>query len=164
MRVILSAAGRAALREFAIAFFPLAGGVWVAPNLDAAGATVAAASIAGVIAAARGLRVFVPQLSSGIAKALKVPLAYAEVVITAGTTLGLGFLVLVEGVAGAPNLTAAKAAGLAGLLAIGTGLYRVVQAWLTPGEPGGGGISTPPQPVPSEALPEPMPATPTPEP
>lgn len=159
MRILLSAAGRAATRDFLIAWFLFASGLFAAPNLSSAKATVIAATLAGLVAAARGLRVFVPQLSQAIAKALHVPLAYAEVVITGITTLLIGFLALVEGVAGAPNLTAAKAAAIAGLLAIGTALFRVVQAWLTPGEPssGAGGISTPPQPVPPEALPTPLP-------
>lgn len=153
MRVILSAAGRAAFRDAAVAFLMLSTGIWAAPNLDQAYALAGAASIAALVAAARALRVFVPQISEGIAKSLGISQAYAEAVVTGITTLALGFLALVEGVLSAPDLDAARAAGLAGLLAIGTALTRVVQAWFTPGEPGGAGIQVPPQPVASASLP-----------
>jgi hypothetical protein len=82
---------------------------------------------------------------------------YAEVLLTAITTVLVGFLALSEGVLSAPDLEAGKAAALAGILAIGTALVRVIQAFLTPGEPGGGGISVPAQPVPPEALPPTIP-------
>lgn len=156
MRVILSAAGRAALRDFLIAFLALATGILSAPNYRQAAALAGAASIAGIVAAVRAVRVFVPQLSTALANAINAPVAYAEVILTAVTTLIVGFLALVEGVFSAPDLEAGKAALTAGLLAIGTALIRVLQAFLTPGEPGGGGISTPPQPVPPAALAAPM--------
>ena len=157
MRVILSAMGRAAVRDFLIAFLALASGIWVAPNVNQAAALAGAASIAGLVAVVRGIRVFVPQLAQGIAALLHVPVAYAEVVLTAITTVLVGFLALAEGVLSAPDLDGGKAAALAGLLAIGTALTRVVQAFFTPGEPGGGGFDVPAQPVPAEALPTPMP-------
>lgn len=155
MRVILSAAGRAAGRDALVAFVMLAAGIWTAPNLDQAYALAGAASIAALVAAVRAVRVFVPQISEGIAHALGVPTAYAEVVVTGLTTLGVGFVALAEGVLSAPDLHAARAAGLAGLLAIGTALTRLVQAWLTPGEPGPIGIETPRQPVSAASLPTP---------
>jgi uncharacterized membrane protein YhaH (DUF805 family) len=157
MRVILSAMGRAALRDFLIAFLALATGILAAPNVNQAAALAGAASIAGLVAAVRGVRVFVPQLAQGIAALIHVPVAYAEVLLTAITTVLVGFLALSEGVLSAPDLEAGKAAALAGILAIGTALVRVVQAFLTPGEPGGGGISVPAQPVPPEALPPTIP-------
>ncbi len=157
MRVILSAMGRAAVRDFLIAFLALATGILAAPNIDQAAALAGAASIAGLVAVVRGLRVFVPQLSQALADAVGAPLAYAEVVLTGITTFLIGFLALAEGVLSAPSLGGAKAAAVAGTLAIGTALVRVIQAFLTPGEPGPGGISTPPQPVPAEGLPTPMP-------
>lgn len=157
MRVILSAMGRAAVRDFLIAFLALATGILAAPDIDQAAALAGAASIAGLVAVVRGLRVFVPQLSQALASASGAPLAYAEVVLTGITTFLIGFLALAEGVLSAPSLGGAKAAAVAGMLAIGTALVRVIQAFLTPGEPGPGGISTPPQPVPAEGLPTPMP-------
>jgi hypothetical protein len=160
MRVILSAMGRAAVRDFLIAFLALATGIFAAPNLPQAGALAAAASITALVAVVRGLRVFVPQLSQAIANAVGAPVAYAEVILTGITTFLMGFLALAEGVLSAPDLATGKAAAVAGLLAIGTALVRVVQAFLTPGEPGGGGISVPAQPVPPEALPTPIPAPP----
>jgi len=157
MRVILSAMGRAALRDFLIAFLALATGILAAPNVNQAAALAGAASIAGLVAVVRGVRVFVPQLAQGIAALIHVPVTYAEVLLTAITTVLVGFLALSEGVLSAPDLEAGKAAALAGILAIGTALVRVIQAFLTPGEPGGGGISVPAQPVPPEALPPTIP-------
>lgn len=155
MRTILSAAGRAFLRDFAVAFLALAAGILAAPDLRQAGALAAAASLAALVAGVRAIRVFVPQLASGIARTLKVPTAYAEVLLTGLTTLGVGFLALVEGVLSAPNLDAGKSVAIAGMLGIGTALVRVAQAVLTPGESptADGGISVPAQPVPPAALP-----------
>ena len=155
MRAILSAAGRVFLRDGAIAFLALAAGILAAPNLRQAGALAAAASIAALTAGVRAVRVFVPQIAEGLAKLLNMPTAYAEVLLTGLTTLLMGFIVLVEGVLSAPNLDAGKAAAVAGMLAIGTALVRVVQAWLTPGESPtpGLGVQVPPQPVPQAALP-----------
>jgi len=115
MRVIMSAAGRAFLRDFFVTFAALAAGIWVAPNINQAKATAAAATIAGLVAGVRGLRVFVPQISEGLATLLRVPNAYAEVAITAVTTFLVGFIALSEAVLGAPDLNAAKAAAAAGL-------------------------------------------------
>ena len=155
MRVLLSAAGRAFLRDGLIAFLALATGILAAPNQAQALALAGAASIAALSAGVRALRIFVPQLAEAIAAALHIPVAYAEVIITGLTTLLVGFIALVEGVLSAPDLEASKAAALAGILAIGTALVRVFQAWLTPGEPSpdNGGIRVPPQPVPAAALP-----------
>lgn len=147
MRTILSAAGRAFLRDGAIAFLALATGILSAPNLNQAAALAGAASIAAIIAGVRAIRVFVPGISKGLADTLGVPNAYAEVVLTGITTLLVGFIALAEGVLSAPDIATGKAAALAGILAIGTALVRVVQAVLTPGEPGGAGISVPAQPV-----------------
>jgi hypothetical protein len=160
MRVLLSAAGRAFLRTGAVAFLALATGILAAPNLRQAAALAGAASLAAIVAGVRAIRVFVPSISKQLAASLHVPVAYAEVVITLVTTALFGFIVLVEGVLSAPNLDAARAAGLAALLAVGDALVRVGQAWLTPGEPGGAGISTPEQPVPAAALSTPMPTNP----
>jgi hypothetical protein len=101
------------------------------------------------------VRVFVPGLSEAVAKAVGVPVAYGEVAVTAATTFGIGFLVLVEGVLSAPNLDAAKSLGLAAVLAAGTGLVRLAQAIMTPGESPAPalGIVVPAQPVPPAALP-----------
>jgi hypothetical protein len=155
MRAILSAAGRAFLRDGAIAFFALASGILAAPNYRQAAALAAAASIAALVAGVRAIRVFIPSIAEGLAKLLNVPTAYAEVILPGLTTLLVGFVALAEGVLSAPDLETGKAAAVAGILAIGTALVRVVQAWLTPGEaPGaGGGIKVPPQPVPQAALP-----------
>lgn len=155
MRVILSAAGRAAIRDFLIAFLALATGILAAPNIDQAAALAGAASIAGLVAAVRAVRVFVPQIAQALASTLSVPQAYAEVILTAITTLLVGFIALAEGVLSAPNLDGANAAAVAGVLAIGTALVRVLQAFLTPGEPGPGGITVPAQPVAAESLPTP---------
>lgn len=155
MRAVLSAAGRAFLRDFAISFLTFAAGILAAPNLRQAGALATAASIAALVAGVRAIRVFVPQLAQGIANGLNMPTAYAEVLLTGLTTLLMGFIVLVEGVLSAPNLEAGKSAAIAGILAIGTALVRVLQAWLTPGESPtpGLGVQVPPQPVPQAALP-----------
>lgn len=152
MRVILSAAGRAFLRSALIAFLALAAGILTAPNLDQALALAGAASIAALDAGFRAIRVFVPQLADALARSLG--LAGAEVVLTGIQTLLAGLIALFLGVLSAPDLSGAKAAVMAGTLAIGTALVRVAQAWLTPGEaPGsGGGISVPPQPVAPESL------------
>jgi hypothetical protein len=157
MRAILSAAGRAFLRDAAVAFFALATGIFAAPDYRQAAALAGAASIAALIAGVRAVRVFVPQISEGLAKALHVPVAYAEVVLTGLTTLLVGFVALVEGVLSAPDLEAGKAAAVAGILAIGTALVRVVQTWFTPGETPAPklGIPVPNQPVPAAALPPP---------
>lgn len=152
MRVILSAMGRAFLRDGGIAFLALATGILAAPNLNQAAALSGAASIAALVGGVRAIRVFVPALSQAIANAIGAPVAYAEVILTGITTLLVGFLALVEGVLSAPNLDAGRAIALSGMLAIGTALVRVVQAFLTPGEPGPGGIETPPQPVPPSAI------------
>lgn len=158
MRVILSAAGRAFLRDFAVTFLALATGILAAPNYRQAAALAGAASVAALVAGVRALRVFVPGLSTSIADALHVPVTYSEVVITGLTTLLAGFIALVEGVLSAPDLEAGKAAAVAGTLAIGTAIIRILQAWLTPGEtPAGVGIGTPQQPVPAAALPKPIP-------
>jgi len=156
MRSVLSAAGRAAIRDAAVAFLALATGILNAPNLNQAAALAGAASIAALVAAVRAVRVFVPGLSEAVAAAVRLPATYGEVAITALTTFLIGFLVLAEGVLSAPDLSTAKAAGVAGLLAIGTALVRVVSAFFTPGESPspGAGIPVPPQPVPSAALPE----------
>lgn len=148
------------MRDGLIAFLALASGILAAPNINQAAALAGAASIAALVAGVRALRVFVPGLSKAISDALNVPIAYAEVVLTGVTTLLVGFIALVEGVLSAPDLEASRAVALAGMLAIGTALVRVVQAFLTPGEPGGAGIPTPEQPVPAEALPTPMPVGP----
>jgi len=160
MRVILSAMGRTFVREGIVAFVTFGIGIWAAPNLNAALLLAAAASYAALAAAFRGVRVYIPQLSEGIAKALGVPVAYAEVVITALTTILSGTIVGVTGFLEAPDFETGKAAWIAAMLAVGTGLFRLVQAFFTPGEPGGGGIPTPAQPVPAAALPEPMPVNP----
>ena len=159
MRAILSAAGRAFLRDFAVTFLALATGILAAPNYRQAAALAGAASLAALVAGVRAIRVFVPQISEGLAKLLNVPVAYAEVVITGLTTLIVGFITLVEGVLSAPDLEAGKAAALAGMLAIATALVRLAQAFLTPGESPtpGLGVSVPRQPVPAAALPTPMP-------
>lgn len=155
MRTLLSAAGRAALRDAVIAFLALATGIFAAPDLNQAAALAGAASIAALVAAVRAVRVFVPGISAGVANTLHVPTAYAEVVVTAVTTLGIGFLALVEGVLSAPNMDAAKALALAAILAAGTGLVRLLSAVLTPGETPApaAGINVPAQPVPAAALP-----------
>jgi len=155
MRVILSAAGRAFLRDFVITFLTFAAGILAAPNLRQAGALATAASIAALVAAVRALRVFVPQLAQGIASALHAPTAYAEVLLTGLTTLLMGFIALAEGVLSAPDLKTGKAAAVAGIMAIGTALVRVLQAWLTPGETPvtSTGVQVPAQPVPQAALP-----------
>lgn len=155
MRSILSAAGRAAVRDAAIAFLVLGAGIWAAPNLQQAGALAAAASIGATIAAVRAIRVFVPGLSEGIARALGVPVSWGEIVVTGITTALVGFCDLAIGVLSAPDLESGKAAAVAGLLAIGTALTRLLQAWLTPGEAPvpALGVSVPPQPVPPAALP-----------
>jgi len=157
VRVILSAAGRAFIREFAVTFFVLASGIWTAPNYRQAAALAGAASLASLVAGVRAVRVFVPGLSTAIADLLNVPVTYSEILITAITTFLLGWLTLAEGVLSAPDLDGAKAAATAGLLAIGTALWRIVQAFLPPGEFASGGIATPPQPVPAAALPRPIP-------
>lgn len=156
MRVILSAAGRAFLRTFAVTFLTFVAGILAAPNYREAASLAVAASLAAVVAGVRAIRVFVPQISTGLANAFHAPIAYAEVVITLVTTFLVGFIALVEGVLSAPDLDAGKAAAVAGTVAILDAAVRVVQAWLTPGEPGPGGIPTPPQPVPPAALPTPL--------
>lgn len=155
MRVILSAAGRAFLRDFVIAFLALASGILAAPNYEQAAALAGAASLAALVSGVRAIRVFVPGLSVAIGNAFHLPVAYGEVLVTGITTVLVGFIALAEGVLSAPDLNAGKAIALAGVLGIGTALVRIIQAFFTPGEPGagGGGIQVPPQPVPPAALP-----------
>jgi hypothetical protein len=162
MRVLLSAAGRAFLRDFVVAFFFLGSGILAAPNYRQAAALASAATLGALVGAVRGLRVFVPGISTGLAKALNIPVAYAEVAITGITTVIVGFIALAEGVLSAPDLETGRAAALAGLLGIGTALWRLIQAYFTPGETPAPslGFTPPPQPVPPEALPTPIPAVP----
>ena len=134
MKTILSAAGRAALRDGLIAFLALASGIWVAPNLDQQKALATAAVIAGLIAAVRAVRAFAPGLATALARMLNVPESYAETVITGLTTLIVAFIVLVEGVLSAPDLATGKSVWVAGLLALGTTATRLLQALFTPGE------------------------------
>lgn len=158
MRVILSAMGRAFLRDGIVALLIFGAGIWTAPNLDQRYAIAAAASYAALAAGFRALRVFVPQLSAALASALHVPLAYSEVVLTGLTSVISGFIVGSIGFFEAPDFAEGKAAFIAALIGIGTALSRLIQAFLTPGEPSptASGIPTPPQPVPPEALPTPM--------
>lgn len=156
MRVILSAMGRAFLRDGLVALLVFGAGIWAAPNLDQRYAIAAAASYAALAAGFRAVRVFVPQLSSALASRLHVPLAYSEVVLTGVSTLISGFIAGSVGFFEAPNFAEGKAAFIAAMVAVGTALSRLIQAWLTPGEPGPVGIPTPPQPVPPAALPQPM--------
>lgn len=160
MRVILSAMGRAFLRDGLVALLIFGAGIWAAPNLDQRYAIAVAASYAALAAGFRAVRVFVPQLSEAVARALHVPVAYAEVVITGISTFLSGLIVGLTGFFEAPDFATGKAAFIAAMIGVGAGLSRLIQAWLTPGEPGPVGIPTPPQPVPAEALPEPMPSTP----
>lgn len=155
MRVILSAAGRAFLRAFIVSFLMLVSGFWVAPNLNEAYALAGAASIASVIAGLRAVLVFIPELSQAIAKALGIPIAWAEAAVTALTALLGGLISLLIDVLSAPDMNTARAVGLAGLIGIGAGLTRIAQALFTTGETPmpGSGIGVPPQPVPPEALP-----------
>jgi len=154
VRVILSAAGRAALRDALIAFLALATGILNAPNLSIALGLAGAASIAAITAAIRAIRVFVPEISEALIDRFGIPESYTEVAFTALQTLLGGFLAMWLAVLAAPDLGAAKAAGLAGVLAIGTALVRVAQAFLTPGEDPlpGSGVEVPVQPVPPEAI------------
>lgn len=158
MRVILSAAGRAFLRAFLVSFLMLVSGFWLAPNLSEAYALAGAASIASLIAGLRALLVFVPGISKAIAAAIGVPLAFAEVAVTLLTAFLGGSISLLVDVLSAPDLNTARSVGLAGLIALGAALTRIVQAVFTPGEAPavGGGIAVPPQPVPPAALPEPI--------
>jgi methylmalonyl-CoA mutase cobalamin-binding subunit len=153
MRVILSAAGRAFLRDAAVAFLALATGILTAPNEAQALALAGAASIAAVASGLRAVRVFVPGLSAALAT--RLGLAGSEVVLTVITTFVAGVIAVGLEVLSAPSLDAAKTAGFAATLAIGTGIVRALQAWLTPGEaPGtGGGIVVPSQPVAPASLP-----------
>jgi hypothetical protein len=156
MRVILSAMGRTFLRDGLIALLVFGTGFWAAPDLNQRYAIAAAASYAALAAGFRGIRVYVPQLSEAIAGRLGVPLAYAEVVLTAITTIISGFVAGAVGFFEAPNFGEGKAAFIAAMLAVGTALSRLIQAALTPGEPGPVSIPTPPQPVSPAALAEPM--------
>lgn len=160
MRVILSAMGRAFLRDGLVALLVFGAGIWAAPDLSQRYAIAVAASYAALAAGFRAVRVFVPQLSDAVARKLRIPIAYAEVGITAISTAISGFIAGAIGFFEAPNFDAGKAAFIAAMIGVGTGLSRLIQAWLTPGEPGPVGIPTPPQPVPAEALPEPMPPSP----
>lgn len=159
MRVLLSAAGRAFLREAIVAFVVFAAGIWAAPNVDAAAALAFAGSYAALAAGFRAVRVFLPGISTAVAGALHVPVAYAEVIITGTTTVLSGLLVGAIGFFEAPDFETGKAAFIAAILGIGTALFRLIQAVLTPGETPtpSAGIGTPPQPVPPEALPATLP-------
>jgi hypothetical protein len=156
VRVLLSAAGRAFLRSAAVAFVALIYGVWLAPDMNQALAIAGAASIAALDAGFRAIRVYVPGLSRALAE--RLGLSGAEVVITATQTFLAGLIAVTLDVLSAPDLGGARAAGFAGMLALGTALTRVVQAWLTPGETpvAGVGIPAPPQPVVPAALPTPQ--------
>ena len=125
MRKLLSTAGRAFLRAFIVTFVGLATGILAAPDLNQAYALAGAASIASLDASFGALRQFVPQLKFT---------GWPEVFTTVVQTAVAGFITLAIGTLASPNLGEARAASLAGLLAIGTGLLRVVQAYLTPGE------------------------------
>lgn len=158
MRVILSAAGRAFLRAFLVSFLMLVTGFWLAPNLNEAYALAGAASIASLIAGLRALLVFVPQISKAIAEALGVPIVWAEVIVTLLTAFLGGSISILIDMLSAPDLNTARSIGLAGLIAVGAALTRIVQAVFTPGEaPAAGvGINVPPQSVPRAALPKPL--------
>ena len=153
MRVLLSAAGRAFVRAFAVTFLALAGGIWVAPNLNEAYALAGAASIAAVVAGLRALLVFVPGFSAALAA--KLGYGGAGVVVTVITTFVGGLLAVGIDVLSAPDLGGAKLALFAGLIAVGDGIVRAVQAWLTPGEgpTAGFGVPVPAQPIAPASLP-----------
>jgi hypothetical protein len=67
----------------------------------------------------------------------------------------MGFLALSLGVLSAPDLDGARAAGLAGILAIGEAIVRLAQGFLTPGETPVPqlAVKVPAQPVAPESLP-----------
>jgi hypothetical protein len=161
MRVILSAMGRAFLRDGLIALLIFGAGIWSAPNLNQRYAIAAAASYAALAAGFRAIRVFVPQLSVAIESKLHLPMAYAEVVLTGISSVISAFIVGSIGFFEAPNTSEGKAAFIAAMMGLGTALSRLIQAWLTPGEPGPVGINTPPQPVAPASLPEPLEQDPT---
>lgn len=145
MDVILGKAGRAALRAGLVIAVTLAAGILNAPNLQEAKALATAASIAILVAAVGALRAFVPGFAEALAAALHVPVAYADVFISTATTFVLGFIALSEGVLSSPDWHAAKAAGVAGIVAIGDALIKIASNWLTAGnspkpEHGFGGV------------------------
>jgi len=161
MRTILSAMGRTFLRDGIAAFAVFGIGIWQAGNFEAAKALAIAASYAALAAAFRGIRVYVPGLSTAVANTLGVPISIAEVVIAGLTTLISGTLVGITSFFEAPDTATGKAALIAAMLGIGTSMFRLVSAFFTPGEAGGGcGISTPAQPVHPASLPDTLPTNP----
>lgn len=134
MTHLLGVAGRTFLRTSLVAFLAFAPGLLNAPDYAQAVAIATAASIAALDAGFRALRYLVPALSEAMTDKLGVPKAFTEVVFTAVQTVLAGFITLTLTVLAAPDMDAARAAGVAGLLAIGTALARLLQGFLTNGE------------------------------
>jgi len=126
MRELMSKAGRAFLRAFAVGIITYSTGVLAAPNLDEAYALGVAALAASLSAGFSAIQVFVPQLSFGGRYG-----EYANEFVRA--SLG-AFLVSIIGILNAPDLAFDKSVALAaffGALAAGV---RALQGYLTKGE------------------------------
>lgn len=126
MTGVLSAAGRAFLRAFVGSMLILLPGVLAAPNLNEFFGLGVAALISSLTAAFKVLEVFVPQLS--------VPGKYGPI-LTSAVQAGISaFIVFAPGVFSAPNLSEARAALVAGLVAVATAVVRALQGFFTEGE------------------------------
>lgn len=156
MRTILSAMGRDMLIAGALAFFTLLGGVWTAPNLGQAYALAGAASIGAVVAVLRIVPLYLPRLTSALAS--RFGIAGGDAIVVAVTTAAGAFVSVAIDVLSAPDINAARAAGMAGLLGVGALVTRLVIGLLTKGETPSvtnAGVTVPPQPVAPASLPTP---------
>jgi hypothetical protein len=130
MKQLLGDAGRAFLRAFIGALIILLPGVLSAPNLDQSYALGVAAFISSVVAGLKALTVFLPQLSFTTWVGPQIgPLLDAFVQAFIGS-----LVILLPGVANAPDLSTAKSLIVGVLIGALTAGVRAAQGLLTTGD------------------------------
>lgn len=127
MKALLSAMGRAFLRDFVAALIILVPGVLAAPDFNEAYALAVAAILASLSAGIRGIQAYAPQLYIGG--------KYGEIATAALRTFVSAFLVMALGVLSSPNFAEAKSAFTAGMIAAISLVFVALQKFLTPSEP-----------------------------
>lgn len=126
MKALLSAMGRTFLRDFGASLIILIPGILAAPNFNEAYALAVAAIIASISAGIRAIQAYVPQLY--------IPGVYGTIATAVLRSFVAGFLVMALGVLSSPNFAEAKSAFAAGLIAVISGVFVVLQRFLTPSE------------------------------
>ena len=132
MKKVLYEAGRAALKAFAVTFLTFASGLLAATNLQEFYSLAVAALVASIVAGVKAVQVFVPQLSfAGLFPSQPVVASYLDAFVIAGLS---AFLVLVEGLSGAPDYDAAKALIVAAIIGALQAAFRALEGLATKGE------------------------------